>query len=915
MRLFVQATPEQQAALAPLLLLDHRREVLKVVFTALAADFESAGTSDRARSRRDPIDLRLATLDDAVEFLAAIRPVDPAAMLMTRSALLEFLEPVVWSHRTQLVGFATALLSEAAQDEVVLEGALRVLVFLGEPAVLALSEPLLSRPGRLGGVAAIIPALLHAEEALNRSMSRVLDQSLPFAERFTALGFASILGGDLGALYARLAVLEGDRIDTWDAAFLLFCQHAPFPEALPLIERALAKPSSSTFDIAQRQMLLIGLVRLPDRAATDLLVGALTDSDPAIRNAAALALSRRRSRRALQALSERLAAETNEAAAVTLLTAIAASGPPTFEVARSLGVRGPMVDLWRAILTGRLHDGSIATDLVRMACDRSAHWQLRRAAILAAGRLPFSAALDRIAPSVLAERSTLMDDHDVNLVGHLHLAWLVVFDPPETKRIFDRGRAAFVAFFADLLDQQYRDCLTAHGHPSGAASAAWLFDRLEAHAWARDPAAPDRVANELHVPTLQAAVLRSLRQCGRVDLIEEQLAAADHPWLAIRCVMERAKAGVDDGLKTRLETLVDGSSQRGHPVIDRIIADVCGRAAEPTASPSPTKPQPDEADRPRPRLGYAHAVRMLEGEDDGAGVQPAPALVFDVLSREEFEDLVRRLDLRHDPETGESRYEHSVSFTPDGYRVARQVTTYRSGPRRTLREQLRPALAAANVHGLPIAWHAAELGSYRRASYLEQFLAALGRQGDPGRLYDELAKDAVNLMPSILALAETSSLFDLVDERMLPYMSRFVQSGPDHVLKGLCALASRIQRPSVDRVLARLFQRFCGRFTPGAVALPRSGDHDLWRAFHLLVEHPRFSTIPDWGEALSRIASLPLAWYHKDDVIRVLARDPRSYIQIESLLFKAQCFTHFYQDEVERLDALADQLFGQVLET
>jgi hypothetical protein len=44
----------------------------------------------------------------------------------------------------------------------------------------------------------------------------------------------------------------------------------------------------------------------------------------------------------------------------------------------------------------------------------------------------------------------------------------------------------------------------------------------------------------------------------------------------------------------------------------------------------------------------------------------------------------------------------------------------------------------------------------------------------------------------------------------------------------------------------------------------------------------------------------------------VLERDPRSYIQIESILFKAEDWEHFYESEVERLERAAERLFGEV---
>jgi hypothetical protein len=57
-----------------------------------------------------------------------------------------------------------------------------------------------------------------------------------------------------------------------------------------------------------------------------------------------------------------------------------------------------------------------------------------------------------------------------------------------------------------------------------------------------------------------------------------------------------------------------------------------------------------------------------------------------------------------------------------------------------------------------------------------------------------------------------------------------------------------------------------------------------------------------------------MRWYHADNIVRVLERDPRSYILIESRLFKAANWEHFHQDEIDRLDNAAERLFAQLLE-
>jgi hypothetical protein len=58
-----------------------------------------------------------------------------------------------------------------------------------------------------------------------------------------------------------------------------------------------------------------------------------------------------------------------------------------------------------------------------------------------------------------------------------------------------------------------------------------------------------------------------------------------------------------------------------------------------------------------------------------------------------------------------------------------------------------------------------------------------------------------------------------------------------------------------------------------------------------------------------------LAWYNAQDIVRVLERDPRCHTLIECRLFRATNWQHFHQDEIDRLDAAAERLFRELLES
>jgi hypothetical protein len=91
-------------------------------------------------------------------------------------------------------------------------------------------------------------------------------------------------------------------------------------------------------------------------------------------------------------------------------------------------------------------------------------------------------------------------------------------------------------------------------------------------------------------------------------------------------------------------------------------------------------------------------------------------------------------------------------------------------------------------------------------------------------------------------------------------------------------------------------------------------NYALWRGFKRLAEHSRFEMIEGWQSRLISVLQVPLAWYHAQEIVRVLERDPRSYTLIESRLFRATNWYHFHQDEIDRLDAAVERLFPELLE-
>lgn len=906
---FNSQPPETKRLLLRFMLLDRRRDALRCVFQFLASDQEPPEAGRRSPVWRD-LALQIGSRDDTVEFLAAMPAIQPAAMLTAKSALLGPLASLVWSQREVLRAHCIEILRVGAMEEKVIKSAIRVLVFLAEPSICTLCDPLLTRKDSVRGFAALVPALVPAFCDRSRYEARLLDCNVALEDRVTALFVLASVGADLGDIYRRLKATETDpqRAQGWDFWFLTLSAQAPFPDAIPLLEDFMKSADEQGVHVIVSALMKLG--ELPVPAATVMLIRALNHANPRVRQCAAIGLSQRRSRAALASLIDQYAKEDVEALAVRLATAIVASGPRS--VADLQGRHDlPATQLWQCILAMRLRDASIADRLITIAGDPAQNWQLRRAAIFAAGRLPFQAALERIVPVVMGEHSPLAIDGNPSFLCHAIMSSILLCGAQGMAPIFARGRVGFVDFFSEVFEGYWKESTSPQGLPTGAEAAGWLFDRLVHQGWPAKREAPDLVLNELNIPMLHSAVLRSLRLSGRPDLIDEQLAAADHVWFAMKCLMERSRAGGGGPeLAPRLKSLVEASPFKGSALLHRVIAEIGGsHAMSPATRPVAIVSQ--EAPAPVSYVSYDDAVRILSGASaDFKAVSP---LVFGTITAEQCERLIRLADPANDHNLGVETYVPSVQFTRNGHVVAQRRVTYTNGGD-SANALIKPATAAANRFGLPIPWHQELMTGVLAMTYIPKYLACLGALNDSDRFYEELARDADALLPYVCNAAHANPVLKYIDARIVPFLLRYVSSGTDEFFEGLCTLALQVTTSEIDAVLAGLFYRWTQGFDVGSALPQHDQNHHLWRGFNRLAEHPRFDMIEGWQSRLASVLQAPIAWYHSQDIVRVLERDPRSYILIESRLFRAANWEHFYQDEIDRLDSAAERLFPHLLE-
>jgi hypothetical protein len=255
--------PQIKRLLLRFLLLGPRRETIGPALRFLADDPGAADELERRAPWRG-LTLQIGGEDNAIEFLAAMPAVETPAMVTARSVLLGPLAKLIWVQRVALRSLCIDVLRDGGAEEIVLVNALRILVFLGETSVLALSGPFMSRNDRLGVFARFVPALLPLSCDFAVHERRFFDLGAPLEDRMMALFTLAGAGVELGKLFSRVRATETDpkKIEAWEQYFLMLCIQSPFAEAIPLLEDRL-----KTADAQKLNLLIPGLIKLGELAS------------------------------------------------------------------------------------------------------------------------------------------------------------------------------------------------------------------------------------------------------------------------------------------------------------------------------------------------------------------------------------------------------------------------------------------------------------------------------------------------------------------------------------------------------------------------------------------------------------------------------------------------------------------------
>ncbi|WP_162631604.1 ATP-binding protein [Burkholderia sp. JP2-270] len=896
---FAKSQPDDiQCLLLPVLLRDGRRAALMLAFEIFS---RSTGDERRRNAPWSGVKLKVDGREDVLEILAALPKESPSKMITTRSLGFGPIGSLIWTVRRQIRPFCVDLIKAKGGDTELKTAAWRVLIYIGHPAFEALVDPLAPEPIPLD-YALLGPAFAPTAYDVGRYEALLFDPSAPLSSRQAALMVLLYLNVDFGALRNRLADLPEDPLASiWNSLFVMLFAKQPFAAGVPILKAELSSQSGTSSTPKLLLPSLIAVAEAPWEEVTDLLVQGIRHGDSSIRSASAAGLARRRSRFAAGALRCQYAVETDPKVVPHLAQALAACGPTsTNDLAREFV--SPDVALWKCFIAMRTRDESFAPQLVKLATDTSVTWVVRRVAIWAAGRLPFAAALQKIAPIVLAEKTPLTIDLNDNLHAHASLSHMLQNGVSE---LLSGGEAKFVNLIASILAQQWADLIAAGGLPSPSEAARWLYFGLTS-----DPShvGAQILLNKVQTPLLHAAVVRAFRLAGRMQDIDDVLASASSVWLAVKCLQERRWGRDNDpGLCPRLRAILASSPCGDAPILGRIVDEIeaSRRLSGAVVSETPAPEQP--AHGPQPPLAYSAAVRLLRGGSD-FGIDTGQPIALSPLTREEAQRLLALADPANDPSTAVVRFTPTMTFTSEGHVVGRESSTSTGGE--SVSERLRPAIAAANRFDLPMPWHDERLRWPWTQTYASQFIASLGAQGDADRLYQALDADADILLPFLGSLSGLKATGPLLDDRLVPILHRYLSLGDDAFFESLCNLVNRISSPAAVPLLSGLLRRWASRLDIRS-SDSLTGDNELWRGFARLREHPRFREIAGWRTILEMVLAANIWWFRKQEIVRILEGDPGSYATIEIRLAREENWVHFSRCEIDSLDAAAERLFQE----
>lgn len=244
----------------------------------------------------------------------------------------------------------------------------------------------------------------------------------------------------------------------------------------------------------------------------------------------------------------------------------------------------------------------------------------------------------------------------------------------------------------------------------------------------------------------------------------------------------------------------------------------------------------------------------------------------------------------------------------DGHYVAQESS--RSRPSSNARSRLRAALAAANDFDVKINWHSQSLSTPYCTDYRAGYFRALVLRGNSQKIYNELDVNRDTLLIELLENGRIESLSNLLDDRIIPLISPYIEPCNLELFLSLCNVAALIQTPSIDVTLKRLTYRWAREFTAPVPEAMAHNKRFLHQGFHLLSRHPRFIHADGIYECLASVYRHTHEVFDDFDLPDIFEHHFRAYVDLESRLVDLVEFEHYQVSRYDKLDDRCAQLFS-----
>lgn len=898
---FKEESFEIKKRLIPLLLLDKRRELIKL---AMELKSEEPAVDAFNEKKRISFPLHIKSKKDAVEFLASVPDADGGQMMATRSAVEGWIGDYIWTSKDTLTPYCKDLLKNHHGCETqVLKNALRVLIHIADKDAIKFARPFIKEGHALHGFSVLLPVFFPEQIDIGENKRHLFDVNTKIQDRLIPLTLLAAAGEDLNELYATLKSLESEKNhEQIDIMFSLLSLQHQCDASLGYCEKILKD------DKAYPPIINAQLSRLAEStsiSSLEILLKALTHKSPQIRLAAATVLSQRRESRALPQIFEQLELEKDETVAIGLVVAAMASGISSLSEAKKFPQTAAALS-WKCKLIGRIQDtSSDATSLlINTACDTNKHWEVRRSAILATSHLPFSAALEHICYHILKEQSPLNLDRSTDLIAHNHLRDILLKEGKGLFSTYSRGEKYFTKFWGNIFSECWSDT-SAYDIPEGKSISAWLYHKLQNSGFPGDYGLLDKIINELSIPVLHDAILRALAAAHQYELIEKVIAESPNTWMAIRGICARVKAGnFDESVKERLTNIVNSSPYKnaGHGILYRVI-------------PKSVQAEPNRSKRKKVATYLPNfPINEFSYNDDISIIKNMAAgstLIVKAQSVENLHTLLHKLEENVKKEGVEKRAPR-LKIKADGSAIIGHAITYSSSGSDTIKDKIISSIAACFItFGITPDWHIEKMNSQYSHTYMLEYAKCLAVLESKDFFYEQIASNEELLLCVIKNYLFFISQPGLITDRIISLLSRYINAGTLELFEGICALACQIKTNRIDFLLSALLRRW-SKEKSRIPFIQNDISVNLARAFNQMSTHPRFYEAADWLGAITTVLQAGVRWYERKDFFEVMGKHPKAYSQIEAQLLHTTVDQHFLRDEIDQLDEDAQRLFKQV---